>query len=64
MWPHSETCQQRMDADGNWLRQTDGKIRDRAIEREVEAIGAFKLLSGGSASLAAVDDLHQANRVV
>lgn len=90
MWQHSEACQQRVDADGNWLRQTDGKIRDKAIEREVEAmgnketfqnhtrtvddhstesvggiktieaLGALKLLSGGSASLAAVDDLHQA----
>lgn len=28
-----------MDADGNWLRQTDGKILDKAIEREVEAMG-------------------------
>ncbi|VVP27542.1 hypothetical protein PS858_04143 [Pseudomonas fluorescens] len=74
----------------NWLRQTDGKIQDKAIEREVEALdntesfqnhtrtvddhstesvggikkiealGALKLLSGGTASLAAVDDLHQA----
>ena len=90
MWQHSEACQQRVDADGNWLRQTDGKIQDKAIEREVdalenterfqshtrtvddhstesvggikkiEALGALKLLSGGSASLAAVDDLHQA----
>lgn len=90
VWQHSEACQQRVDADGNWLRQTDGKILDKAIEREVEAIGnteryqshtrtvddhstesvggiktlealgALKLLSGGSASLAAVDDLHQA----
>lgn len=90
MWQHSGTAQQRVDADGNWLRQTDGKIRDQAIEREVEALdnreqfqshtravddhssetvggvkkiealGALKLLSGGSASLAAVDDLHQA----
>ena len=90
VWQHSEACQQRVDADGNWLRQTDGKILDRAIEREVEAmgnteryqnhtrtvddhskesvggiktleaLGALKLLSGGSASLAAVDDLHQA----
>lgn len=89
-WQHSEACQQRVDADGNWLRQTDGKIQDKAIEREVEALqntetfqshtrtvddhstesvggikkvealGALKLLSGGSASLAAVDDLHQA----
>jgi hypothetical protein len=90
VWQHSEAAQQRVDADGNWLRQTDGKIRDHAIEREVEALdnreqfqsqtqtiddhstesvggvktiealGALKLMSGGSASLAAVDDLHQA----
>ncbi len=90
VWQHSEACQQRVDAGGNWLRQTDGKIQDKAIEREVEAmqntesfqshtrtvddhstesvggikkieaLGALKLLSGGSASLAAVDDLHQA----
>ncbi len=90
VWQHSEACQQRVDADGNWLRQTDGKIQDRAVQREVEAmentesfqshtrtvddhstesvggikkieaLGALKLLSGGSASLAAVDDLHQA----
>ncbi|NMX87123.1 hypothetical protein HBO11_16340 [Pseudomonas sp. WS 5010] len=90
VWQHSEACQQRVDADGNWLRQTDGKIQDKAIEREVEAmgnteryqnhtrtvddhskesvggiktieaLGALKLLSGGSASLAAMDDLHQA----
>ncbi|WP_226454868.1 phage baseplate assembly protein V [Pseudomonas sp. AF03-9] len=90
VWQHSETCQQRVDADGNWLRQTDGKIQDKAVQREVEAmentesfqshtrtvddhstesvggikkieaLGALKLLSGGSASLAAVDDLHQA----
>ena len=90
VWQHSEACQQRVDADGNWLRQTDGKIQDKAIEREVEslanseqfqshtrnvddhstetvggvkkveALGTLKLLSDGSASLAAVDDLHQA----
>ena len=90
VWQHSGTAQQRVDADGNWLRETDGKIRDKAIEREVEALdnreqfqsharavddhstetvggvkkiealGALKLLSGGSASLAAMDDLHQA----
>ena len=90
VWQHSDACQQRVDADGNWLRQTDGKIQDKAVQREVEAmentesfqshtrtvddhstesvggikkieaLGALKLLSGGSASLAAVDDLHQA----
>jgi len=36
---HSDAVQQRVDADGNWLRLTDGKIRDHAIEREVEALG-------------------------
>lgn len=91
LWQHSEAVQQRVDADGNWLRQTDGRIRDQAVEREVEALdnaehyqsstvevddhstetvggvkkvealGALKLLSGGSASLAALDDLHQAS---
>ena len=90
VWQHSEACQQRVDADGNWLRHTDGRIRDQAVERQVEALdnaeryqshtqevddhstetvggikkvealGALKLLSGGAASLAAVDDLHQA----
>ncbi|PBP50452.1 hypothetical protein CCL11_03895 [Pseudomonas syringae] len=90
VWQHSDAVQQRVDAHGNWLRKTDGKIQDQAIEREVdamtnaerfqshtrtvddhstelvggvkkiEALGALKLLSGGSASLAAVDDLHQA----
>ncbi|AHG43287.1 hypothetical protein N018_24860 [Pseudomonas syringae CC1557] len=90
VWQHSDAVQQRVDADGNWLRKTDGKIQDQAIEREVdamtnaerlqshtrtvddhstesvggvkkiEALGALKLLSGGSASLVAVDDLHQA----
>lgn len=38
VWQHSAAAQQRVDADGNWLRQTDGKIRDQAIEREVEAL--------------------------
>lgn len=91
VWQHSEAAQQRVDADGNWLRQTEGRIRDKSIDREVEsltnaerhqsstvevddhstesvggiktieAIGALKLLSGGSASLAALDDLHLAS---
>lgn len=38
VWQHSETCQKRVDADGNWLRQTDGKILDKAVEREVETL--------------------------
>lgn len=37
MRQHSEACQQRVDTDGNWLRQTDGKVQDKAIELEVEA---------------------------
>ena len=91
VWQHSDAAQQRVDADGNWLRQTDGGIRDKSIEREIEsstnverhqsstvevdnhsiesvggiktieAIGALKLLSGGSSSLAALDDLHLAS---
>lgn len=90
VWQHSEACQQRADADGNWLRQTDGRIRDDSLEREVsalanaehyqttdievddhatervggikriEALGALKLLSGGSATLGGVDDLNLA----
>jgi len=90
VWQHSETAQQRVDADGNWSRQTDGRIQDFSADREVqaldnqehyqghsqtvddhsketvggvktiEALGAMKLLSGGSMSVAAVDDLHQA----
>ena len=90
VWQHSETAQQRVDADGNWSRQTDGRIQDFSADREVqsldnqehyqshnqtvddhskevvggvktlEAMGAVKLLSGGSMSVAAVDDLHQA----
>ena len=90
VWQHSETAQQRVDADGNWSRQTDGRIQDFSADCEVqaldnqehyqshsqtvddhsketvggvksiEALGAMKLLSGGSMSVAAVDDLHQA----
>ena len=90
VWQHSDAVQQRVDADGNWLRLTDGKIRDHSLEREVEtlgnsekyqshvqevenhsteevggikrinALGALKLNSAGTATLAAVDDMHQA----
>lgn len=90
VWQHSDAVQQRVDADGNWLRQTDGKIRDHSLEREVEtlgnrekyqshdqdvenhstekvggikridALGALKLNSAGNATLAALDDMHQA----
>lgn len=90
VWQHNDASQQRAEADGSWLRTTDGRIRDVSSEREVqslsnaekhqntvievddhstesvggikkiEALGALKLLSGGSASLAAVDDLHAA----
>jgi hypothetical protein len=90
VWQHSDAVQQRVDAVGNWTRQTDGKIRDQAIEREVEAhdnqeryqshvqqvehhstetvggvkkidaLGALKLNSAGTTTVAALDDLHQA----
>ena len=90
VWQHSDAVQQRVDADGNWLRQTDGKIRDHSLEREVEALGnrekyqshdqdvenhstekvggikridalgALKLNSAGTATVAALDDMHQA----
>ena len=39
VWQHSDAVQQRVDADGNWLRLTDGKIRDHSLEREVETLG-------------------------
>ncbi|WP_339443938.1 phage baseplate assembly protein V [Pseudomonas hunanensis] len=87
VWQHSDASQQRVEANGDWTRQTDGRIRDKSTDREVEsltnteqyqshsrtvddhstesvggiktieALGALKLLSGGTASLAAVDDL-------
>lgn len=87
---HSDAAQMRCDADGNWTRLTDGRIRDESIEREVQsssnqetyqrhvqdvathstenvggikridALGALKLNSAGSASIAALDDMHQA----
>lgn len=38
VWQHSDAAQQRVDADDNWLRQTDGKIWDQAIEREVDTL--------------------------
>jgi len=90
VWQHSDAVQQRVDADGNWLRLTDGKIRDHSLEREVEtlgnrekyqshtrevenhsteevggikrinALGALKLNSAGTATLVALDDMHQA----
>lgn len=43
--------------------QDDGRLFNRESAggiKTLEALGALKLLSGGSASLAAVDDLHQA----
>jgi len=88
VWQHSDAVQQRVDAEGNWTRQTDGKIRDQAIEREVEslgnseryqshaqdvkyhstetvggvkkieALGALKLHSAGTGSVASLDDMH------
>jgi hypothetical protein len=90
VWQHSDLAQQRVDADGNWHRLTDGKISDQSLERQVDsgtnqekyqshaqdvathstekvggikridALGALKLNSAGTATLAALDDMHQA----
>ena len=90
VWQHSDAVQQRVDADGNWMRTTDGKITDQSLDRQVEsgtnqeqyqshaqdvanhstekvggtkridALGALKLNSAGNATIAALDDLHQA----
>ncbi|WP_296187980.1 hypothetical protein [Pseudomonas sp. UBA1879] len=90
VWQHSDVAQQRVDADGNWTRTTDGKITDQSLDRRVEsgtnqeqyqshaqdvanhsteqvggikridALGALKLNSAGTATLAALDDMHQA----
>ncbi len=90
VWQHSDVAQQRVDADGNWTRLTDGKISDQSLERQVDsgtnqekyqshaqdvathsteqvggikridALGALKLNSAGTATLAALDDMHQA----
>lgn len=38
LWQHSDHVQQRADADGNWLRQTDQGIHDRSSARTIEAI--------------------------
>ena len=38
LWQQSEAVQQRVDAQGNWLRQTDGRITDMATERNVDAL--------------------------
>ncbi|MBH3373123.1 hypothetical protein [Pseudomonas juntendi] len=38
VWQHSEAAQQRVEPDGSWLRQTDGRIRDDSIDREVQSL--------------------------
>lgn len=90
VWQHSDLAQQRVDADGNWTRTTDGKITDHFLDRQVrsganqeqyqshaqyvanhsteqvggikriDALGALKLNSAGTATLAALQDMHQA----
>jgi hypothetical protein len=37
VWQHSDLAQQRVDADGNWHRLTDGKISDQSLERQVDS---------------------------
>lgn len=38
VWQHSEAAQQRVEANGDWTRQTDGRIRDRSTDRVVESL--------------------------
>lgn len=38
VWQHSEASQQRVEADGSWTRQTDGRIQDKSTERVVESL--------------------------
>jgi uncharacterized protein involved in type VI secretion and phage assembly len=38
VWQHSEASQQRVEANGDWTRQTDGRIRDKSTERTVESL--------------------------
>lgn len=89
LWQHSDAVQQRADAEGNWVRQTDARITDSASERQVqaidnaeryqistvevdehstesiggiktiEALGALKLLSGGSTTVIASGNLQE-----
>jgi hypothetical protein len=38
VWQHSDASQQRVEADGSWLRQTDGRIKDDSIDREIHSL--------------------------
>lgn len=38
VWQHSDSSQQRVEADGSWLRQTDGRIKDDSIDREIHSL--------------------------
>ena len=38
VWQHSDASQQRVGADGSWLRQTDGRIKDDSIDREIHSL--------------------------
>ncbi|OAS04032.1 hypothetical protein AYO08_15570 [Pseudomonas putida] len=38
VWQHSEASQQRVEANGDWTRQTDGRIRDKSTDRVVESL--------------------------
>lgn len=38
VWQHSESSQQRVEANGDWTRQTDGRIRDKSTDRKVESL--------------------------
>lgn len=38
VWQHSEASLQRVEANGDWTRQTDGRIRDKSTDRAVESL--------------------------
>ncbi|WP_419787299.1 bacteriophage T4 gp5 trimerisation domain-containing protein [Pseudodesulfovibrio sp.] len=87
-WQQSPAVFQTVDKDGNWSRETDGAITDKAFTREaeavenldtfsrelrtihensteevggfkiIEALGALRLRSGGSANLVAADNIN------
>ncbi|WP_250462655.1 hypothetical protein [Microbulbifer litoralis] len=87
-WQQDEAVRQRVDAGGNWRRETHGDIREDSLQRLIaavellaeygsehkkvrehsteeiggakiiEALGALRLLSGGSANLSALDSLN------
>ncbi|WP_299945641.1 hypothetical protein [uncultured Microbulbifer sp.] len=88
VWQQSDTVRQKVDAQATWHWETHGEIRERALQKTIEAaalhtdcdnehrqvrqhsmeavagiklieaLGALRLLSGGSANLSALDNLN------